>query len=237
MRKILILLAFLPLTLAAQEKVVVNDPHAQVRESAGPFTEISVSGSVDLYLSADDKETVVVSAREPQYRDRIITRLNGGRLEIYVNYKGMSNWTDQRLKAYVSYKSLRLIKASGASDVFVNGILKADALDIQLSGSSDFNGAVDVGVLKMSQSGSSDTKMSGRAGEAYIDLSGASDVKAFELEVRKCTISLSGASDAGITVSGELSVIASGASDVKYRGSGVARDVRTSGSSSVRKVD
>lgn len=231
------LLACFPMMLSGQEKVVVNDPHAQVRDLGGSFTEISVSGSVDLYLSKDDREMVVVSAREPAYRDRIMTRVNGDRLEIQVNYKGMSNWSDLRLKAYVSFKTLRRIRASGSSDVFINGVLKADSLGISISGSSDLRGALDVGVLKLDQSGSSDSKLSGRAGEAWIDLSGASDVKAFELEVRKCTISLSGSSDVNITVNGELSVVASGASDVTYRGPGVVRDVRTSGSSSVRRVD
>lgn len=237
MRTIWVLLTCLPMLLAAQEKVVVNDPLAQVRDPGGSFTEISVSSSVDLYLSNDDREMVVVSAREPQFRDRIITRVNGNRLEIYFNSKGMNQWTDLRLKAYVSFKTLSRIRASGSSDIFVNGVLKADALSIELSGSSDFSGAVDVGVLKLNQSGSSDSKLSGRAGEVWIDLSGASDVKAFDLDAKKCTISLSGSSDASMTVNGDLSVIASGASDVRYRGTGVVRDVRTSGSSSVKRVD
>jgi hypothetical protein len=70
-----------------------------------------------------------------------------------------------------------------------------------------------------------------------IDLSGASDVKAFDLAVQQCRIDLSGSSDVSITCNGEMTVSASGASDVKYKGSGVIREVRTSGSSSVRRVE
>ena len=43
------------------------------------------------------------------------------------------------------------------------------------------------------------------------------------------------ASDAEITVNKELTVDASGGSDVYYKGSGVIRNVRSSGSSSVKK--
>ena len=47
--------------------------------------------------------------------------------------------------------------------------------------------------------------------------------------------SASGASDIKITVNKELSAHASGASDVRYKGNGVIRDLKSSGSSSVSK--
>src|SRR5207342_3364312 len=93
------LLSFLaPFIIKAQDdKVVVNDPMAQVR-SVGSFSEISVSGGIDLYLSADQKETVVVSAKSEEYRDRIVTRISGNRLEIFFDDKGKMHWPDMRLK-------------------------------------------------------------------------------------------------------------------------------------------
>jgi hypothetical protein len=231
------LLAFLllPTMGMAQEKVVVNDKNAQVRE-VGSFSEISVSGSIDLYLSPDDKEMVVVSAKEEQYRDKIVTRVVGDKLEIYFNNKGFSIRTDMRLKAYVSFKQLKKINASGSSDVFVNGLVKGEKLEIHISGSSDFSGAVDVASLDVHQSGSSDTKLSGRAGVVDVDLSGASDMKAFDLNTDICKAHASGSSDINVTVMKELYVGASGASDVKYKGTGTVREVKTSGASSVQLV-
>lgn len=233
---ITILLVFISGMALGQEKVVINDPNAQVR-NVGSFTEISVSSSIDLYLSNDEKETVVVSAKDPTMRDKIITRINGNRLEIFFEYKGRINWTDMRLKAYVSFKTLNKIRASGSSDVYVNGVVHGENLEIGLSGSSDFSGAVDVKALKLDQSGSSDTKISGRATEVDVDLSGASDVKGYELVAQNCRMHLSGSSDVSITCNGEISVSASGASDVRYKGSGTIRDIKTSGSSSVRRVE
>lgn len=219
----------------SQEKVVVNDKNAQLR-SVGGYNEISVSGGIDLYLSPDDKEVVVVSASEPKYRDRIVTRVNGNRLEIYFDDKGMTRWPDRmNLKAYVSFKTLQKLKASGASDVYVNGVIKSPSLEIYMSGASDFNGAILVDELKIDQSGSSDSRISGKAERVTIDVSGASDVKAYELAVNYCNVEASGASDIQITVNKELSARASGSSDVQYRGEGLIRDIKTSGASSVSR--
>lgn len=224
-----------PMSIMAQDdKVVVNDPLAQVRSVSG-FTEISVSGGIDLYLSPDNKETVVVSAKSEEYRDRIVTKITGNKLEIYFNEKGKMHWPDMRLKVYVSFTHLYKLKASGSSDVFVNGIIKSEALQLSLSGSSDFSGAVDVANLSLDQSGSSDSKISGRAATLSVEVSGASDVKAFDLRTDVCNAKASGASDISITVNKEISVEASGSSDVSYRGDGVMKNVRTSGSSSIKK--
>lgn len=223
------------LLVKSQEKVIINDPNAQVRNVSG-FNEISVSGGIDLYLSADDKETVVVSANDNRYRDRIITRVVNNRLEIYFDNKGYVRWPDNmKMKAYVSFRSLQKLKASGSSDVFVNGIIKSDKLELSLSGSSDFKGAVQVNDMVLNQSGSSDSRISGSAGSIKIDVSGASDVKAYEMVVDDCELEASGASDIQITVNKTLSARASGASDINYKGSGVIKEVKSSGASSVSK--
>lgn len=237
MKKLMMLMAMAVCVMfcVAQEKVIVNDPLAQVRQVSG-FSEVVVRGSIDLYLSPDDHETVVVSAKEEQFRDRIVTMVKGNVLEISFNDKGLQRRSDMRLKAYVSFRQMNRVAASGASDVFVNGVIRADRLKIEISGASDFNGAVDVAALELRQSGSSDSKISGRAGLVDVDLSGASDMKAFDLNTEVCRAHASGASDVSITVMKELYVQASGASDVKYKGVGTVKEVRTSGASSVRMM-
>lgn len=221
--------------LRAQDKVIVNDPHAQVR-NVGSFSEISVGGSIDLYLSPDDHEVVVVSASDPQLRDRIKTYVEGNQLKIGFDSKGFVRWpSGMKLKAYVSFRALSKVTASGSSDVYVNGVIKGEKLAIHLSGASDFKGAVDVAELTLDQSGSSDSQISGRATRLKVDLSGASDLKGFELQTDYCDIEASGASDSQITVNKELSVHASGASDVSYKGSATTKEVHTSGASGVSR--
>jgi len=241
MKKILLLAlctAFVFAASAQDEKVFVNDKNAQPRSINGPFSAISVSGSIDLYLSQSDEEVVVVSAAETKYRDRIVTEVINGELKIHYNDKGLS-WAggSKNLKAYVSFKTIQKLSASGASDIYVNGVIKADALKVDISGSSDFKGAVDVNHLSLEQSGSSDSRISGRAENVKIEVSGASDVKGYDLVANYCEARASGASDIQITVAKELTASASGASDIYYKGQGITRNIKSSGASSVARRD
>ncbi|HSF46574.1 MAG TPA: DUF2807 domain-containing protein, partial [Chitinophagaceae bacterium] len=58
----------------------------------------------------------------------------------------------------------------------------------------------------------------------------------FDLNTDICNAVASGSSDVSVTVMKELYVKASGASDVKYKGTGTVREVKTSGASSVQLV-
>lgn len=223
---------------AQDEKVYVNDRNAQLRTVTGSYTGISVSGSIDLYASPGTEEVVVVSAAEPKFRERIVTEVKDGILHIYYNDKGIQfSSGSKKLKAYVSFKTLQSLYASGSSDVYINGVIKGDALKINISGSSDFKGAVDVAKLSITQSGSSDSHITGRADKLNIQVSGASDVKGYDLVSEYCEATASGASDIQVTVTKELNATASGASDIYYKGQGITRTIKSSGASSIARKE
>ncbi|MGN6491685.1 MAG: head GIN domain-containing protein [Agriterribacter sp.] len=233
----LVLYIFIAVIVNAQD-VYVNDKNAQPRKISGSFSGISVSGSIDLYASQSDEEVVVVSAAETKYRDRIVTEVVDGVLRIYYNDKGLQwNSGSKNLKAYVSFKTISKLSAAGASDIYVNGVIKGDVLKIVLSGSSDFKGAVDVNKLSLDQSGSSDSRINGRTSTLTINVSGASDVKGYDLVSEYCEAEASGASDIQITVTKELTATASGASDIYYKGEGITRNIKSSGASSVARKE
>lgn len=238
MKKLLLFaaLAVYTLSVAAQDdKVFVKDANAQPRKITGSFTGVSVSGSIDLYLSQSNEEVVVVSAAEPELRDRIVTEIKNGVLEIYFRDKGFKWTRDRKLKAYVSFKTLNKLSASGSSDIYANGIIKSNSLQLTLSGASDFKGAVDLQELSINQSGSSDSQISGRADKVSILVSGASDVKGYDLITDYCEANASGASDIQLTVNKEINAIASGSSDISYKGTATASSIKSSGASSVKK--
>ena len=236
MRKILFILwlGLLGLSSRAQQ-TIVHDANAELRPVKG-FHGVEVSNAIDLYLSKGDEETVAVSAKDIKWRDRIVTEVVNGILRIRLEGKG---WTvgNNKLKAYVSFTTLDQIKASGASDVYVDGVITGDQLSLDLSGASDFKGAVKVGSLQLDQSGASDAHITGIvSGKTTIRSSGASDVKGYDLVTDDCDVHASGASDVRITVNKGLSADLSGASSVYYRGEGVIRESHSSGASNVKKV-
>ena len=222
-------------TLAFAQKTMITDVNAEQRTLTGNFNAIKISGGIDLYLSQYETESIAVSASEDQYRDRIKTVIENGTLKIYYDGDKLWNTGNKKLKAYVSFKNLENLTASGASDVVVTGAITVPSLRIDCSGASDFKGAVKVDKLTIELSGASDAKISGSAAEVSIQSSGASDVKGYDLVTENCTAKASGASDINITVNKELNVHASGASDVYYKGSAVIRDLHSSGASTVAR--
>lgn len=216
------------------QKTIINDPNAQVRTVQG-FHGIEVSNAINLYLSQGDQEAVVVSANDLKWREFIHTDVENGILKIWLDTRKWSRG-NVKIKAYVSFTTLDKLSASGASDVFVDGVITSDDLSIDLNGASDFKGAINVKNLKLDQSGASDAHVTGVvSGLAEIHSSGASDVKGYDLTIQNCNVHATGASDIRITVHNELSADLSGASTVFYKGEAVVRDVRSSGASAVKK--
>jgi hypothetical protein len=214
---------------------VINDPNAELR-SVKDFHAIDISSAIDLYLNQSDSEAVAVSAKDIKTRDRIITTVENGVLRIRLERDGW-NWHEgnKKLKAYVSFKNINRLSASGASNVYVNGSIKGDRLDLHLSGASDFKGSVKLNTLMIDQSGASDVTINGMVSSLTISASGASDTKGYDLVSDNCRAEASGASDISVTVNKELNAHASGASSINYKGEGVIRDLHSSGASSVSK--
>lgn len=233
MKKLFFLFCLLSFAAVIHAQKVINDPNAEPRK-VGSFTGLDVSGGIDLYLSSGD-EAVAVSASKAEYRDRIKTEVENGVLKIWFDSKwGISINGSKNLKAYVSYKTLKSLEASGGSDVAVDGSINTGDLTLRISGGSDFKGAVNVSKLTVRQSGGSDVRISGKAANAVVDASGGSDFKGYDLVTDVCDLEASGACDIEITANRELSARASGASDIHYKGNPSVKEAKASGASSVK---
>jgi hypothetical protein len=236
MKKIIAILFLLPVLLqASAQDRTIHDANAVKRNLSG-FHAIQVGGGVDLYISQGREETVVVSASRTEDRDKIKTEVVNGELRIYME-PGNWGWSggNRQLKAYVSVKDISQLHAGGGSDVFIEGVLRSDKLDLSFSGGSDGKGEVDAGTLSVNVSGGSDATLKGRAGSARIVASGGSDFLGQGLAADTVQAEANGGSDVYITVNKELNARASGGSDVYYSGTGVIRDISASGGSEVKK--
>ena len=235
MKKLLFSLLVTGLITTVSAQKTINDPNAEKRNVSG-FHAIEVGGGINLYLSQGE-EAVAVSASKNEYRARIKTEVKGGVLKIW--YEWNSNlrfdWSNHKLKAYVSFKDIDRLEGSGGSDISVDGSIKVAKLAMEVSGGSDFDGKVETGELNIQASGGSDVRISGKTDRLIIDASGGSDFKGYDLASDICNVEASGGSDIQVTVNKELSANATGGSDVYYKGTGLIRDLKTSGSS-IKKV-
>ena len=236
--KYLILLACTAfISAAAIAQKLIDDPNAAKRNVTS-FHAIEVASGIDLYLTHGNEEALAVSAAKTEYRDKIITEVKNGVLKIYFDHDFMK-WGggNKKMKAYVSFKQLDNLDASGGSDVFVEGSINSASLAISLSGGSDFRGAVASTSLRMEASGGSDIFVSGTAKSLKVGASGGSDFHGYDLTTDNCDIDASGGSDIEITANKEMNVGASGGSDVHYKGTATIKSIDNSGSSSIKKVN
>ena len=236
MKKTLLILACVMTAMLSFSQKTINDANAEVRP-AKDFHAISISNAFDVYLTQGNEEAVAVSASETKFLDIITVEVKNGILYIGVK-KDSWKWMkgNKQLKAYISFKKIDRLDVSGASDIYVQGTIKADELKIDISGASNMRGKLEARKMTIDLSGASDMTVSGSSSQLTIDASGASKFKGADLATDFCNARATGASDIRITVNKELSAHASGASDVKYRGEGVIRDIKTSGASSISRI-
>ncbi|OQP51960.1 head GIN domain-containing protein [Niastella populi] len=213
---------------------VIYDPNV-VKRPVESFQAITVSDGIDLYLSQGGEEVLAVSANETSHRDKIKTVVEKGVLKIFLE-QGW-NWKFKKLRAYVSVKEIKKLRASGGSDIVVKDSLKCDQLHIVLSGGSDFSGRITANFLTVEQSGGSDANVTGNAVNAKVGVSGGSDFRGYGLIAEYAILQTSGGSDASITVLKEMAATASGGGDVNYKGNPVIKYRSASGGGSISKRD
>src|SRR5215510_5926873 len=175
MKNTVLLLMVLALGTIVNAQKTVNDPNAQVRSVSG-FHGVSVSGSVELFLTQGNEESVVISADDTNLRDKVITEVDNGILRIYLERKNkiQIDWPNQKkIRAYVSVKDIDYLSSSGSGKAHVDGNIKTDKLKVDISGSGNLEGAFTAKEFSLHLSGSADADLSGTAEKSDFHISGS----------------------------------------------------------------
>lgn len=231
------LIAIAGLTAAAQEKTI-NDPNAQKRSLTGSFTAITVSDGIDLYLTQGNEESVAVSASEEKYMERFKTEVVDGTLKIYYDYKGV-NWAandKRKLKAYVSFKTIEKLHASGGAEVNMQGNLNAGSLAMKFTSGSSFEGKITAKELTVEQNSGSAITLSGSAANFKVDISSGAVFKGYDLAVDYCDAKASSGGGVRVTINKELNAKANSGGGIKYKGEAVIKDLNVNSGGLVKKA-
>jgi len=190
----------------------LKDQMIEERELSG-FTGIEVGGIVNVYIETAEEYHVEIET-EKNLQDKVKTKLDNDLLVISTDK--LRN--PSRINIHVRMPELKYLKASGASNVTGNSVIKGEELKIFTSGAASAKFEVDVNYLESYVSGAADLKISGKADSHVFDASGAATLKAKSLETKNAVFSLSGAADASVNVSDKISGVQKGASSVKNYG-------------------
>ena len=239
MKNTVSLLIVLALCTSLNAQKTINDPNAQVRSVSG-YHGVAVSGSIELFLTQGNEESVVISADDTNLRDKVITEVDDGILHIYLERKNkiQIDWPNQKkIRAYVSVKDIDYLSSSGSGKLHIEGNIKADKLKVDISGSGNLEGAVNTKDLLLGISGSADVDLSGTAEKSDFHISGSGNIRSYDFSTEYCTASISGSGNVKVTVTKELSAHISGSGSVFIKGDGLIRDYSASGSGKFKRVN
>lgn len=196
------------------------------------FNRLAVSHSFDVNVSVGDEPSLTLRV-DDNLESSLEVEVTNDTLRIGLQPRtSVSNAT---LEADVTVTSLDAVEGSGAVSIDL-GSLAGSTLELQLSGASDLNGAVDFDNVTGVLSGASNIALSGRVATLDVDASGASDLALLDLEVDGLIVSLSGASSAEVSVNDSIRASLSGASSLRYRGDPDVTTIDVSGASSIGRI-
>ena len=213
-----------------------SDVNSKETRNVSGFHGVQVSGGIDLYLSSGT-ESVSVSAANTNIRNHMVTEVENGILRIHLEKNWRPDDSNPRMKAYVSVKNLDKLEASGGGDIIILHEISTGNLDVRLSGGGNMEGKLNAEHLFIKQSGGSNVKLAGNVKDLDVDVSGGGNLDGNELITDYASIHASGGSNSEITVNKELRVVASGGSDVYYKGHASVKEIKSSGGGSVTHKD
>jgi hypothetical protein len=194
------------------------------------FDRIEAGDALILDIKYSENFSIAASGDRRNLDDLQVVK-NGNSLVIKFNHF--------EKRQYATYVTITLpvlygVDFSGAVNAQVSGFTPVNRLDISLSGASLTQLSLDATEIHFSLSGASQLRLNGEGQLLEGNISGASILTAFEYLTEKAELTVSGASNAKVTVANQLNGTVSGASSVLYRGNpDVAVDV--TGSSMVKK--
>jgi Putative auto-transporter adhesin, head GIN domain len=215
------------------------------------FTKVVVDSGFEVRIDYADAFDVQVRVDDNLVKDHLKVELDGDTLQ--VGLAPLWRYHDVTTTARIVMPRIAGLEASGASNVVLRGFSSGVPLQVEASGSSsieidgsafgrvatDVSGASRLqGRAQMEElagevSGGSRLELAGSATTLQLDVSGGSTVLLLELPAENADLALSGGSAGEVTVTGTLTVDASGGSRLEYGGSPqVAAD--TSGGSEVK---
>jgi len=216
------------------------------------FNKVEVSSAFEFEIVQSDSYRISITADDNLFEHIQVTK-EGNTLKIGI--KTISIQWPVTLKVVVTMPQLRGIDISGASKGSVSNFSSTENLDIEVSGASSLElvemsaGDVDFDIsgagkvigdmtaddVDFDVSGASTVQLEGSASNIVADVSGASRMKLAGFTVNNADVSLSGASNGTVNLSGKLDANLSGASKLEYIGEPTMGAINTSGASTLSK--
>ena len=182
----------------------------------GDITGFAMTIVADVVLTQGATQEVSISAQQ-NIIDNIETRVANGNWEI--DFEQCANDYED-ITIYITLPDLKDIVITGVGSVSAtNTFTGLEELNITFTGSGDLTLDVEAQTINSSITGVGDIVLSGTTVDQSITISGVGNYHGFDLISETCTVMVSGAGNAEVSVTDDLNVTISGAGNVYYKGS------------------
>lgn len=207
--------------------------------TAGVVNTIILEDNINLYLTQDTAEKIVVEAGE-KIIGSIATELENGKLTLRNNNR--CNWVrsfNKEVNVYVSVRDLRYIDYTGSGDIIAVNEIISDNFEINIydgSGSINLNLNTEESWITL-HLGVADITVKGKSDISYVYTAGYGPVDCIHLQTDNTYITNNGSNNCFINVSNELVAKIGSVGNIYYKGNPKTIDKRISGSGSLISID
>ncbi len=214
---------------------------AQVSEtrSLAKFSKVEVETGIQLVFTESGSSSAVVEADDTVRLNRIVTKVEGNTLKIYVA-KGKNrdrNNNFKLLKVTVSQNNVNSFHGSSGASISITNDLNVSKAVITLDSGADFRGNIKAEEVKLAVNSGANykgnieatsvvgdfdsgarIKLSGKSKSATIKIDSAANLDAMGFTTKEATINAESTAKVSITVTDLLVARASSMANIKYYG-------------------
>lgn len=200
------------------------------------YDAIKISGSFDVDLVAGQEGKIILKGEE-NLLSAIKVEVEDNVLKVYVERNSnIRPSIGKKIQVTIPFDKISEVNLSGSGNIQSKNVIKNDKFLAKLSGSGNFNLAVDSNNLELNLSGSGNVRLKGNASNFTTKLSGSGDIDTTELQSKIVDVNVSGSGNSKINCKESLTARVSGSGNIKYTGNPEKRDVKVSGSGNISKA-
>jgi hypothetical protein len=197
------------------------------------FSELSVQGVFNLYLSQGNKESMRIEA-DLETMEKIITRNVGDKLIIELE-EGIELFDREEINIYVTIKDLESFEFEGVGNIKTEEVLRLKDLDLKGDGVGNTKLDLEADRIDAEFNLVGNVTLSGKVETIDLNNNGLGNVDASDLKAQYLTLNSNGIGNVEVYSEKEISITANGIGKVTYDGNAEVKNLNRSGIGKVEK--
>lgn len=182
----------------------------------GAFTQVHASRGINVFIESGNSGYLRVES-EDNLIQYIVTEVSGSTLYVKLQ-DGIKISSSKALNVYVCMDKIAGLTATSGADITGTGIFEADHIRMHATSAGDITMELSAQNIEVSATSGADIVLKGRADSLKGTVTSGADIKAGELVVRSCDISLTSGADAWVNVKETLAYSVTSGADLNCKG-------------------